>query len=153
MEPRKKKRYITSFSIDLVADLTPGSGKVLDLTQNGCRIRSNVAYNFPKEISLSLYSPYESAPITIDCAAVRWTKDDEIGLQFVQIPPSERDRLIAYLDELERARHDFQPFSPEPRQTVQTVDVKKVACCYLPKTFLVEGLFFSLIYISPSTSE
>lgn len=125
MEPRENKRLLTSFSIDLIADHTPGSGKVLDLTPTGCRIRSNVAYNFPKEVCLTLHSPHESSPITVECATVRWVKDDEIGLEFVRVLSEEQDRLLNYLNDLEKTRREFHPFLPEPRQTVQSMDVEK----------------------------
>lgn len=125
MEPRENKRLITSCSIDLIADLTPGSGKVLDLTPNGCRIRSNVAYNFPKELSLSLHAPIDQSPITVMCATVRWIKDDEIGLEFVQVLSEERDRLLGYIYDLENARRAFHPFAPELRQEVQSLEVDR----------------------------
>ncbi len=125
MEPRDKKRLITSFSIDIVADLTPGSGKVLDLTATGCRIRSNVAYNFPKHMSLSLESTTASSSFRVERATVRWIKDDELGVEFVKVSSEDQEKLADFLRELETMRREFKPYSPEPRQVVQTVEVEK----------------------------
>jgi len=63
----------------------------------GCRIRSQKKFNKGDYLSVQLCLPKPDWPLTIELAVVRWVMEDDFGVEFVSMPPSDRDRLRHFL--------------------------------------------------------
>ena len=68
-------------------------GLTNDLSLGGCRMNSNLDVRRGQHLTLRLHLPGQEPPIVVERAAVRWVVEKDIGLQFMSILSSERERL------------------------------------------------------------
>jgi hypothetical protein len=96
MQPINKRKHVrvrvqfrSHFSIK--GKKIQGDGELLDLSPNGCRIKSPVTVQPGLELELCIFTGNESNPITVDGAIVRWAQASEFGVSFVNVrPPVQR---------------------------------------------------------------
>jgi len=53
-------------------------------------------------LALSLHVPGEASPIYIEKAAVRWSRERELGVGFIAVAPSYQERLDQFLARLKQ---------------------------------------------------
>jgi hypothetical protein len=53
------------------------------------------------QVSVQLHVPGEEAPITINKAAIRWCGSHGIGMEFLDVSPSQQERLETVIQQLE----------------------------------------------------
>jgi hypothetical protein len=70
-----------------------GTGMVLDLSQNGCRLESLLLMLPGLSLELRIAVPGLDWALMIDRADVQWADEDRAGLAFVRIRETERQRL------------------------------------------------------------
>jgi hypothetical protein len=70
-----------------------GDGELLDLSPEGCRIKSAVGVQTGLELELCIFTANEANPITVDGAIVRWAQGSEFGVSFIHVRPPVQRRL------------------------------------------------------------
>ena len=98
MQPTNKRKHVrvrvqflSHFSIK--RKKIQGDGELLDLSPDGCRVKSAVIVQPVLELELCIFTVNESNPITVDGAIVRWVQANEFGVSFVDVRPPVQRRL------------------------------------------------------------
>ena len=95
VEHRKHRRYPVRFkSIFSTDGVHIEDGVVTDLSLEGCRLTS--AIHVPPDIPIEIHiRPDQHAPVYVSRAVVRWERNSVFGLEFKDLPHSNRQRLLA----------------------------------------------------------
>jgi hypothetical protein len=81
--------------------MVSGEGILQDLSQWGCRMKSDAALQPGTELELSFFHGLlEAVPIRVKLATVRWAKGQEFGVKFLRLQNSEEVRLRQVIAEL-----------------------------------------------------
>ena len=75
---------------------------MVNLSEGGCTIQTDSQVYPGMQLTLRLHVPNEDAPIKIEQAAVHWNQVGEIGVGFVTVAPSDRERLSHLIEGLRR---------------------------------------------------
>ncbi len=89
-EPRVSVRFYAMVSGSVESE---GMGTILDLSQNGCRLESPLLMLPGLSLELRIAVPGLEWALMIDGADVQWADEDHVGLAFVRIRETERQRL------------------------------------------------------------
>ena len=101
MDLRRHYRFTVRFqSMFSGPKLNESFGTVVNLSEGGCSIQTDSQVYPGMQLSLRLYLPNEDEPIRIEQAAVHWNQVGEIGLGFVTVSPSDRERLSHLIEEM-----------------------------------------------------
>jgi hypothetical protein len=73
--------------------LNESFGTMINLSEGGCRIHTDSKVYPGMQLTLRLHVPNEDTPIRIEQASVHWSHEGEIGLGFITVAPSDRQRL------------------------------------------------------------
>ena len=96
MEQRQHVRYQVEFSATFWGGHT-GIGIVHNLGMSGCRVLSDLAVKSGVLLTVRLRIPEQPLAITIRAATVRWTRELEFGVEFLEMQKTERARLEQFL--------------------------------------------------------
>ena len=105
-ELRQFPRFSVQFQIYLLLDgVLIGDGTGYDLSAGGCAVASlvNVGKGYDYDMALQLYLPDHQDPTTsliVEVAATRWTIQQKFGLEFINLPIGEQQRLCQYVKDL-----------------------------------------------------
>jgi len=88
--PGVRIHFQSSFSADR---LVGGEGKLIDLTREGCRVKSDRRVPPGTELELRINLPDHDLLIDVELAVVRWANQGEFGLEFVRMR-SEAQELL-----------------------------------------------------------
>jgi hypothetical protein len=106
MYKRRSARYAVHFQSTLsTAQVPESSGTALDLSIRGCHIQSFIPVIPGLLIKLSILASESEAVIEIDQAIVRWTANQEFGLEFTAITPEQFERLTKLVQQLPAVSH------------------------------------------------
>ncbi len=99
-EVHQQTRYRVEFPISCTGDCVT-TGTVYNLGLGGCKIMSatRVAVERGAILQLELHPP-KFAPVHVHAATVRWTMEDDFGVDFLGMQESERDRLAQLMEQL-----------------------------------------------------
>ena len=92
-EQRAHPRFTAQFRSTFSGGQREGQGKTLDLSDGGCRIRSDDPVVANAAFECRIYAPGLNWPLRVDEAQVRWVKGNGFGLQFTSMHPDERAKL------------------------------------------------------------
>jgi hypothetical protein len=103
MDRRKDARYVVLFRTTYSSPKREsGEGSLLDISLHGCRLSTAGTLESGKELILHLYPP--GTMIRIEARAiVRWAKEGEAGLEFVDVPYEDAKALHDLVGTLEKA--------------------------------------------------
>ena len=87
--PRKHVRY----SANVQTDNGAGQGILFDLSATGCRMQSNVALTPGSYLALHIETPDTESPLAVEVSVVRWTKDNQFGIEFLRYALGNRERV------------------------------------------------------------
>ena len=104
MQPRTSERFAHRSRIEYcgVTVAIEGHGVVIDLSKSGCRMETNIVPNKGAELKLQLFLADYSWPMKVDRAVVRWVKNRTVGLEFVALQSSQRERLVRLIMKLKQ---------------------------------------------------
>jgi hypothetical protein len=74
-----------------------GEGRVINLSLNGCALRSQTRMEEGNLLTLQLQVAPSTPPIQIEMARVRWVNNDECGIEFLFMYERERKALQRFL--------------------------------------------------------
>lgn len=104
-ERRQFPRFLIQFPVSFVRDgVMIGDGTCCDLSVGGCTVAShaNVRTGEQMELQLHLLDRQEpTTPLMVDIAEVRWTIQQQCGLEFISLPSGDRSRLHQYVETLQ----------------------------------------------------
>ncbi len=90
MEQRKYPRVPVMLPAVFSGERT-GGGMVLDLSLEGCRVRS--AVQMQKGNYLRMRIDLIGQTLHGELAVVRWSREEEFGVELIRMEPQEQDRL------------------------------------------------------------
>ena len=102
MEQRSNLRYRAQFrsSFSSVA-MVGGEGSLLDLSLRGCRIESLTDVKPGATLEVRVEAIEGEPPIQIQAAIVRWSREQQFGLEFEVIAPTEWTHLQNIVKQIE----------------------------------------------------
>ena len=100
METRKHPRFAVKWPVSYWNDGVFGQGTVVNVCHGGCRIAGTIAATVGMRLELSISPRSKDDPLCIAEAEVRWTKNDQFGLEFRRIATLDRVELIGFLENL-----------------------------------------------------
>ena len=77
-------------------------GTLINLSKSGCRAKTDSKVYSGMQVSLRFDVPGEPSPICIDRAAVRWSREGELGVGFITVAPPHQERLDQLLTRLKQ---------------------------------------------------
>ena len=79
------------------------SGTVVDISREGCRIRCpDVAPDLKYiQVEIQLYEPHGT--LMVNLAVRRWSRNGELGVEFIRMEPDQRARLLSAIRRCEEA--------------------------------------------------
>ncbi len=95
--PRVKVQFRSSFSAQKAVE---GDGMVVDMSQAGCRIATLVQVPSGTNLEVHLMLPDDLPPMTIKSCIVRWSRDHEFGVQFLETREEDRARLARFVGKM-----------------------------------------------------
>jgi hypothetical protein len=105
MDLRRHQRFPVHFhSLLSGPKLSESVGTIVNLSEGGCCVETDSQVYTGIQLALRLHLPGEEAPIRIEQAAVRWNRGREIGVGFITVTPSHKERLEQLLERLKRGQ-------------------------------------------------
>jgi hypothetical protein len=103
MDLRRHQRFPVHFhSLLSGPKLSESVGTIVNLSEGGCCVETDSQVYTGIQLALRLQVTGEETPIRIDQAAVRWNRGREIGVGFITVAPSHKERLDQLLERLKR---------------------------------------------------
>ena len=103
MEVRRDQRFLVHFhSVFSGPTLSESFGTIVNLSESGCCVDSDTQVYTGIQLALSLHVPGEASPIYIEKAAVRWSRERELGVGFITVAPPHQERLGQLLARLKQ---------------------------------------------------
>lgn len=99
-ELRRHPRYTTRIPVAFVGDQGEGRGSIVNLSLEGCAVDSDRTLAPGTLLLLHLTVPSGAPPLTVDVAAVRWSRGQRFGVQFLWMDPPAQETLKKFLLEL-----------------------------------------------------
>jgi len=84
-------------SVRLLLTEDSDDGTLLDLSRQGARLRINRLFEPGQKLALMLNLPWDDPPVEVRLAAVKWMKDNNIGVEFLKVEDDDRVSLDVFL--------------------------------------------------------
>ena len=84
-------------SVRLFSTEDSDDGTLLDLSRKGARLRINRLFEPGQKLTLMLNLPWEEPPVEVRMAAVKWMKDNKVGVEFLKVENDDRVSLDVFL--------------------------------------------------------
>lgn len=104
-ERRQFPRFLIQFPVSFLQDgVMIGDGTGCDLSVGGCTVASQTNVRTGDHVELQLYlldHQEPPTPLMVEIAEVRWTIQQQCGLQFISLPSGDKNRLLQYVKTLQ----------------------------------------------------
>lgn len=84
-------------SVRLLFTEDSDDGTLLDVSRKGARLRINRLFRPGQKLTLMLNLPWDEAPVEVRLAAVKWMKDNNVGVEFLKVEDDDRVLLDVFL--------------------------------------------------------
>ena len=88
------------------------SGTVVDISRQGCRIRCPGAAPEMKYVQVEIQLDDPQGALTVNLAVRRWSRDGELGVEFIRMEPDQHARLLNVIRRVEEAASPPMTSSP-----------------------------------------
>ena len=103
MDLRCHQRFPVHFhSVFSGPTLSESVGTIMNLSESGCCVHTDSQVYAGIQLTLHLHVPGEASPIHIEQAAVRWSREHEVGVGFITVEPRYQKRLDQFLTRLKQ---------------------------------------------------
>ena len=103
MDLRRQQRFPVHFQSVLSGQpRSESAGTITNLSKSGCRVKTDAKVYSGMQISLRFDVPDETSPISIERAAVRWSREGELGIGFITVASAHQERLDQLLARLKQ---------------------------------------------------
>lgn len=115
MNRRRSQRFQLVLRCSFAYEQSTGEGAALDLSMEGCRMRSNAPLVKGQYVELFINLLGQILPLAVELAVIRWSAGTECGLEFIRIAEAHQARLRNYVKDLGQALmpHDMTGGSNE----------------------------------------
>ena len=72
-------------------------GRLVDLSRTGARLRINRLFEPGQKLALILNLPWDEPPVEVRLVAIKWMKDNAIGVEFLKVGDDDRVALDVFL--------------------------------------------------------
>ena len=103
MESRKSPRFAVQLPLWFSETEQSVEGTILNISREGCMVTLEQFDTPPAYVHLDMQLWEGQEPVHIELAAVRWSSDTRVGLEFIKLTPEQRDRLSSFMGMLERS--------------------------------------------------
>ncbi len=103
MNRRKFPRFHVELRCSFVGDQFTGEGTLLDLSMEGCRVRSDTPVIKGMYVELFINLLGQIPPLPVELAVIRWSEGPVFGLEFIRIAGGHQARLRHYVQDMEQA--------------------------------------------------
>jgi DNA-binding response OmpR family regulator len=104
-ERRQFPRFLVQFPVSFIRNgVMIGEGTGCDLSAGGCTVASRADVRTGDHVELQLYlldHQEPTTPLMVEIAEVRWTIQQQCGLEFLSLPSGDKKRLLQYVETLE----------------------------------------------------
>lgn len=90
MSKRIRARVVAGLKVEYRHAGREGQGLLIDLALQGCRIQGAAGLSGGARLALRIWLPDQAEPVVVERAIVRWIKDDQFGVSFLEISPEAR---------------------------------------------------------------
>jgi hypothetical protein len=94
---REYERMPVSFPLTFENLNTKGQGNVTNLSMGGCNFNTSTPLATGMVLRMELRIAQDTAPVMVDAATVRYTREHSVGVEFLQWQEKERERLQLYV--------------------------------------------------------
>lgn len=96
---RNATRIAVTGQASVISLLTDDSadGTLVDLSRNGVRLSTNHTFQRGQKLALTLKLPWDEPPIEVLLAAVKWVRENNIGVAFLDLEEDEQVSLDVFL--------------------------------------------------------
>ena len=113
MQPRCSPRTSVRYPASVQTDHYVGEGTLFDLSPTGCRIQSTISLAPGTYLTLSIEAAEIEYPLGIAVSIVRWSKDDQAGIEFLRYAHGDRERVTDLVETLTITAAAHQPLAEE----------------------------------------
>jgi hypothetical protein len=92
-EERKFRRVPVEFSCLFSADGPEWSGTAVNLSSEGCAIRSTTPVQKGDYLHLLIFPSPNQTPLEVGVVRVRWAANEQFGVEFMTLAPRDATRL------------------------------------------------------------
>ena len=96
-DQRKFPRLPVSLPVYFSNGMLAQSGTVVDISREGCRIRCPDAAPDMKYFQVEIQLDEPQGTLTVHLAVMRWSRDKELGVEFIRMEPEQQTRLLQVL--------------------------------------------------------
>jgi DNA-binding response OmpR family regulator len=100
-EQRKFPRVPVSFPVYFGNGVIAQSGTVIDLSREGCRIRCSDLASEVKYVQVEIRLDEPHGTLTVELAVRRWSRNEELGVEFIRMEPDQQALLLGVIRRLE----------------------------------------------------
>jgi hypothetical protein len=94
---REYRRMPMNFPASFSCDSSEGAGTVVEISMNGCSLRTNTNIAEGSIVQMTLQLSEERAPVNVEAAVVRAVRTDRIGVEFLRLQHHDRERLQVFI--------------------------------------------------------
>jgi hypothetical protein len=105
MESAKERRTMVRYPVSFLGDCGVSGGVLFNLSLGGCAIESAIPPEPDTVLPLRIHPSSQSPPIEVELAEVSWVSGRDFGVRFVQVEPSQAERLQRLLGTLQQENH------------------------------------------------
>ena len=103
IDQRKSPRVSVSLPVYFGNGVIAQSGTVLDISREGCRIRCPDLAPDVKYVQVEIRLDEPHGTLTVELAVRRWSRNGEIGVEFIRMEPDQQARLLSIILRCEEA--------------------------------------------------
>ena len=96
-DQRKFPRLPVSLPVYFSNSRIAQSGTVVDISREGCRIRCPGAAPDLRYFQVEIHLDEPQGTLTVDLAVRRWSRDNELGVEFIRLEPEQQARLLSVI--------------------------------------------------------
>jgi hypothetical protein len=111
LDQRQYERIRVSFPMTFSCEGQQGEGAVLDLSINGCGVKTSSAPAAGTILTVYLQAPDLGRPIAVEAAVSRSVRSVYVGVEFLRLHDEEQYRLTQFLAGIITARRQMQDFA------------------------------------------
>lgn len=102
-DQRKFPRLAVSLPVYFSNGVIAQSGTVRDISREGCRIQCPAVAPDVKYFHVEIRLDEPQDPLRVDLAVSRWSRDGQLGVEFIRMEPDQRARLLTVIRKREEA--------------------------------------------------
>ncbi len=102
METAKDRRATVRYPVSFLGDCGVSGGILFNLSLGGCAIETPIPPERDAVMPLRIHPSSQGSPIEVELAEVSWVSGSDFGVRFIQLEPSQAERLQRLIGTLQQ---------------------------------------------------